>query len=421
MATELTEIIGLPPMQDDNTFGANNKIIDSMPIATIKPAIITYVPGLSTMTIDIPAGMELYNTYLIAHEYILGSNEGLKLAFQADSFPSDSFTNSYSEGFLQDYSKGLSRTASTVMQTLGGRNAVEGVSKAAGAIGKTAKEYDMNMISGFANTVSKGADKFDKMIKNKNVFKNDAANNILSIASSVAGGGRIDFPQIWDDSSFSPSYTMTVRLYNPNPADPTSTDKYIIGPIAAIMLLGIPLSDDTSGSTYNRPFLHEITCPGIYYLNPCFISNITVIKGGDQQQIAYNQQLGIVDIRIDFGSLYSSMLASTSDTEEHRPTLKSYLSSMRGEKTLLYVEEEETEETEETEGETEIESEGEEPSTRDSDPDLTYSLYEGIVLTYGSLYSAVVENDEVIYKNIAEQLLANGVITQVDFDSVPYD
>jgi hypothetical protein len=36
----------------------------------------------------------------------------------------------------------------------------------------------------------------------------------------------------------------------------------------------------------------------------------------------------MVDVRIDFGSLFSSMLASTSKTMKTRPTLKKYLQSM---------------------------------------------------------------------------------------------
>jgi hypothetical protein len=143
---------------------------------------------------------------------------------------------------------------------------------------------------------------------------------------SLAAGSRIDFPMVWKSSSFQPSYTMTVRLYNPDPTSKSMTKKYIIGPIAAIMLLGIPISED--GSTYSWPYLHRVDSPGIYELDPAYIQNITIIKGGDQQQIAYNQRLGIVDVRIDFGSLFSSMLASNKRTTKTRPTLRKYLRSM---------------------------------------------------------------------------------------------
>ena len=51
--------------------------------------------------------------------------------------------------------------------------------------------------------------------------------------------------------------------------------------------------------------------------------------GKYQQQIAYNQRMGIVDVRIDFGSLYSSMLAAKGLTRT-RPTLEKYLDGISG-------------------------------------------------------------------------------------------
>jgi hypothetical protein len=92
------------------------------------------------------------------------------------------------------------------------------------------------------------------------------------------------------------------------------------------MLLATPLSDD--GNTYSWPFIHRIEAPGIYDLDPAYISNITIIKGGDQQQIGQNQALSMVDVRIDFGSLFSSMLATNQPVAKSRPTLKKYLQGM---------------------------------------------------------------------------------------------
>jgi len=205
-------------------------------------------------------------------------------------------------------------TAATIMQMTGSRDLGEATDKFAGMLkgfggyGETAG----NILEGIKNTAS-------------SAIKSKAPG--MSVLSSMAAGCRIDFPMVWKSSGFVPSYTMTVRLYNPNPADPKSTKKYIAGPLAAIMLLGIPLSKD--GAAYSWPFIHRISSPGIYDLDPAFISNITVIKGGDQQQIAYNQRMGIVDVRIDFGSLYSSMLAAKG-LSRTRPTLEKYLDGIAG-------------------------------------------------------------------------------------------
>jgi hypothetical protein len=120
---------------------------------------------------------------------------------------------------------------------------------------------------------------------------------------------------------------MTVRLYNPNPRSVKDTKKFIVGPIVALMLLAVPITDN--GSTYSWPFFHRILSPGIYDLNPGFISNITVIKGGDQQQISQQQRMGIVDVRIDVGSLFSTMVAGgTAISQKTRPTVRKYAQAM---------------------------------------------------------------------------------------------
>ena len=111
-----------------------------------------------------------------------------------------------------------------------------------------------------------------------------------------------------------------------------STNAYIVGPLAVLLLLGLPMSE--SGETYNWPFYHRIKCPGIWDLNAAYISSISVVKGGDQQQISHNQRLGIVDVRLEIGSLYSSILAAPTLDGRSRPTLQSYLEGLVGEQKI---------------------------------------------------------------------------------------
>jgi hypothetical protein len=156
---------------------------------------------------------------------------------------------------------------------------------------------------------------------------------ILNNADVLAAGGRIDFPMLWKNSTYTPSYTMTIRLYNPNPNSRRATSKFIIGPIAALLLLGLPMS--VGAGAYSWPFIHRFYSPGIYDLDPGYISSITVVKGGDQQQIAWKQRMGLVDVRIDFGSVFNSILSNASSSR-NRPTLQGYLTAMADEKTGVH-------------------------------------------------------------------------------------
>jgi len=339
MGTVLPAIIGLPPLFEDNEGNINDKMIDSMPTALIQPAYPNFSGGMSTMNVSTREGKAKYNVLLNAHNFSLyNPKEGLRVAYLADAFPTDSFSNSYTEGFLQEISNGIGKKASTLMQTFGGDSGLDALSRVTKSMSNGANSLGGigTAIGGALGGFSGMARRADRSIKNHSATGNDMANSIAGNLNALAAGARVDFPQIWSDSQFAPSYTMTIRLFNPEPSNPASTEKYIIGPIAALLLLGVPISADGNSSTYNYPFLHDIKSPGIYHLNPCFISNIAIIKGGDQQQIAYNQQMGIVDVRLDFGSLFNSMLASNDKKVKDRPTLYSYLDSFRNEKTLLH-------------------------------------------------------------------------------------
>ena len=306
-------IFGLPP--DAHFPGTNQILRSSMPIARIHPGVPSFKKGIDLFErINSWENDPLaYHTMLKKHGFSIPGKDYVEVAYLADSFPTDSFTNEYGENFLQKFTDVASEGAQSLTQIAGGRD----LSSALG-----------NIISAF------GGDKLlemgsGAMAKAKKAL-GPKATGAINMLDRMMAGQRIDFPMVWKTSGFQPSYTMTVRLYNPDPGSRATTRKYIIGPIAAIMLLGIPISED--GSSYSWPYIHKIVSPGIYDLEPGFISNITVIKGGDQQQIAWNQQLAIVDVRIDFGSLYSSMMAAPNVINKDRPTLKKYIAGMDSEK-----------------------------------------------------------------------------------------
>lgn len=328
-------IIGLPPgnLSDDVVAGRSQIVMEnSMPIAKIYPGIPSFTEGLSLFTRSPAFKSEgkknlSYLNILNNHGYGLKqpkySNTGedgcLVLAYLADSFPTDSFSNEYGENFLQGLTNVASEGAAAITQMMGARD-----------LGQAATSLT-NRLKNKGGTVGS----LGRLLESGKNIASETLGALLppsvtggvDLISRLAAGSRIDFPMIWKSSSFQSSYTMTVRLYNPNPANKASTIKYIAAPIAAIMLLAIPISSD--GVTYSWPFIHKIVSPGIYNLDSAFISNVTIIKGGDQQQISFKQSLGVVDVRIDFGSLYSSMLAAKG-LSRTRPTLKSYLNAMVG-------------------------------------------------------------------------------------------
>lgn len=357
-------IIGQPPvgavdlagaslqeLTGNNTFNRSpqQKVINNaMPLVHIQPGIPSFTKGLDLMS-RAPAMTSLPDTYSAADVarsgkrgsyvqqlanlgfYLKQGNPSisgfLTCAYLADNFPTDTFTNEYGENFLQKITNVASEGMAGLSQMFGGRSLSQSLSNISDA-GKAEGGWTKKAFQGadkVGDVIGKLADKLGGM--------SPTMGRIVQNADVLAAGGRIDFPMLWKNSTYTPSYTMTIRLYNPNPNSRRVTAKYIIGPIAALLLLGLPTS--VGAGSYSWPFIHRFYSPGIYDLDPGYISNITIVKGGDQQQIAWKQRMGLVDVRIDFGSVFNSILSNASESR-NRPTLKGYLAAMADEKSGVH-------------------------------------------------------------------------------------
>ena len=313
---KLQKVFGMPP----ETHVSENVRLNSMPILEITPCRPNFQAGLNLFNLT-PAWegeKDGYNPILNTHGFEL-DGQPIKVAYIADNFPTDTFSNEYGESFLNRMTDVASGAAGELSYIAGGRNAadvvrnVETALKGAGGVAGAAGSA--------LGTARGGMESLGSAIAGMGgVGKSLGSGG--QILNRLMAGARVDFPQVWKNSGFQPQYSVTIRLWNPMPGNDESTNKYIIGPLAALLLLCVPLTDD--GHTYSWPFLHKIKCKGIFDLRAAFISNIAVIKGGDQQQIGWNQRMGVVDVRIDFGSLYNSLLAGMDYEDPDKPSLKSY-------------------------------------------------------------------------------------------------
>lgn len=318
------DAFGLPP----SSYVSDSMIKNSMPIIQIVPGIPNFQEGLTLFKIDTDEGQIQYRKALANHGFTLKSNS-VNLAYIADNFPTDSFSNEYGETFLQKFTDVASQGMQQLAQMTGSTTGTEALTKLGSGVANVTEGMEGNLGSMLNSGANAGLD----MVKGLTAMKNNLAKNsnflggALNTVDKMLGGARVDFPNIWRNSGFSPSYTITVRLYNPNPGNPNATKRYIVGPLAAILCLAIPRSED--GKTFTWPFFVRARSSGIWKLDPGVITNVTVVKGGDQQQIAYNQSLAMVDIRIDFASLYSSMVLETdTNFETERPTIRKYLDTL---------------------------------------------------------------------------------------------
>lgn len=320
MATIKVERVGLPPEYE--TYVSRHVVENTMPLAEIYPCKPQFKTGMTLFTLEEDWGT--YSKIIKNLGFSIGDSP-LRVSFLADNFPTDTFTNEYGETFFAKMADVASQGIRDIMQITGSRSVSGAARTVSGMIDRLAES-----VGGPVGEMIKAGGGMTGNLgeRIKNIEQKSAT---AGTVSSVLAGNRVDFPQVWRNSGFSPSYTMTIRLFNPKPGNLEVTKKYIIGPLAAILALGVPQSQD--GNTYSWPFFHRVKSPGIYNLNPAVITNISVIKGGDQQQISQKQLLGMVDVRIDFVSLFNSLLVEKSGSKiKNRPTLKSYLDALEEEK-----------------------------------------------------------------------------------------
>lgn len=337
--------IGLPP---SSRIPSSNSIRQNMFIlCSIQPAVAQWAEGLKSFRLlnafsSIPVkGIEkCYMDLLKENGFTYNSpNNALNLHCTIDSLPSETFSNEYGDTFLSKIGDVVSEAAGDISQMTGGRTA--------GAIYNNITSEFQKSSSGTLQTLGgfmQGAEEGAKGIMDALKSAAGKSGGVLTGASDWAGkllaGQRVDFPSVWKNSGFQPSYSINLKLYNPNPGNDEATEKYIIGPLTAILLLTLPYGD---GESYSWPFFCRVDAPGLFSLPAAGISNITITKGGDQQLISYRQSLGEVDVRVDFQSLFSTMVTGYYDPKtSSRLCLSTYLDNLRKRKTTYSIYKNET-------------------------------------------------------------------------------
>jgi len=164
--------------------------------------------------------------------------------------------------------------------------------------------------------------------------------NVAKTAGMVATGNKVDFPQIWSSSSYSPSYRFTTLLYNPWPDDPSignedfCYNKYIVEPLAHLMGFMMPISSD--GLSYTYPVLCGAYGGGLINVKAGYIETFDINVGGASSDISFLQRPNIIEVDFTNKHLYSTMIGYVSDgaagskqISEERPSFKGFVSSLR--------------------------------------------------------------------------------------------
>lgn len=147
------------------------------------------------------------------------------------------------------------------------------------------------------------------------------------ISSTVIQGGKLMFPEIWSDSSYSRDYSINLKLVSPD-NDDYSIFLNILAPLVHIIGLVAPHNVDVNG--YISPFIVRVFYKGVFSCPMGLIQSVSFTKGGEGNW----SQSGlptVVDVSISIKELYSTMSIGQSGTGmEVNTSQMDYLANLCG-------------------------------------------------------------------------------------------
>jgi len=322
--SDIENIIGLPPSYifEPNITGGDehNLTLASMAVMAMYPAY-PMLPkdlkgGLQLFSLDYGTGLAKYNDILGSASVPIIDGNCLYVAFQNDASISESFSVEYGESKFEEIGN-IASSGLAEMRYLTGASGGGDILQKAGDKMKEGGLFSKGL-GMLTKGVGKGIGGMGGIMKS--LSGNSGVTKLLT-------GSKIDFPQMWKGSGYSPSYSVTVRLYNPVPSDDQAHIQYIVDPIAKLLAFVMPISD--SASTFTFPVLCSVTCPGLFKVKAGYVSSIDIIKGGDANNISYVQRPGMVDIKLTINDLYNTMIAvdpnSDAIKDKGRPLFGDYI------------------------------------------------------------------------------------------------
>lgn len=220
---------------------------------------------------------------------------------EAETRTSDDFSNSTSQSSLASAIDGASDTARELNYLIGNASSNIG----AGNL------YDEVMgIGGIA--INEGIGKLEE-----NLGKGNILSNIMGKLQTILSGGRMIFPEIWSESSFSRSYNITIKLVSPS-GDKLSIFYNILVPI--YHLIGFVLPRNSYGQGYMSPFLVRAYYKGIFNIDMGIITDMSVSKGSDGEW-SLDGLPTTAEVSFTIKDLYNVLSMSRQDTKDDKGIL----------------------------------------------------------------------------------------------------
>lgn len=131
---------------------------------------------------------------------------------------------------------------------------------------------------------------------------------MLGNSTTILSGGKLVFPELWNDSDYDRSYSIDIKLRTPD-ADELSIYLNLIVPLIHLMALTAPRDFDaaTSSNGYVAPFLIRAYSRALFNIDLGIITSLSVTKGGEANWAAASNLPTSIDVSLTVKDLYKSM------------------------------------------------------------------------------------------------------------------
>lgn len=179
-------------------------------------------------------------------------------------------------------------------------------------LGTVGSQTGLEKIAGDAD-VQSNIDNIQSML-GKIMGKGNFLSNLTNHLTTVAAGGKLIFPEIWADSTFSRSYSCEMKFISP---DPSSLSVYlnVIVPLMHLLALVAPQTVDQNPNGYINPFLIRAIYKGYFNIDTGIITDMQVNKGAECQWTTEGIPTSIT-VSIGIKDLYNVMSVSSTESTE---------------------------------------------------------------------------------------------------------
>ena len=137
----------------------------------------------------------------------------------------------------------------------------------------------LESITGLTDTFSQAIESIVGTFSKKTV--NGFLRNVNNGVTSVATGANLLFPSIWQDSSFSKSYSISAKFTTPY-GDPESIFLDVYVPFLCMLAMALPRQ--TTQSAYGSPFLINAHSKGYFNCDMGIVESMEIRRGGQSGQ-----------------------------------------------------------------------------------------------------------------------------------------